>query len=55
MEGYILYTNVFYFFFVNFLISGQDSFFKRVGKTAKSDYYLRRVRPSVPMEKLGSH
>jgi hypothetical protein len=28
---------------------------RRVRKTAKSDYYLRHVRPSVHMEQLDSH
>jgi hypothetical protein len=29
--------------------------FRRVRKIVKSDYYLRRVCPSVRMEELGSH
>jgi hypothetical protein len=33
---------------------GRNSVFRRVRKTAKSDYYLCRVCPSVSMEQLGS-
>ena len=32
-----------------------DRNFRRVQKMAKSDHYLRHVRPSVRMEQLGSH
>ena len=37
------------------MVLAQRAIIRRVHKSAKSDYKLRHIRPSVCMEQLGSH